>query len=399
MRGPFPSGKSAADGPTTMRIAFLETTLEEGKGIPNRAVALAEGLSAAGHDVTLLAFRTDREQIAPRVRILPIRSVGSLPLPFRLADSRNPLAWRAANHFIQKALDRVDPEIVCVDYTPLDAFALHGRGRRRYKVVYTYHGVANPEHYAGPARGARLRTRAAILRHARDADLVLSVSRYCAGELEAEGVASEVLPNGVDTEFFHPDRRIPALRTDAPVLLHIGRYTEHKGALDLLRAFRRLRGEIPDAVLLCFARPESPSYVKTLREYVAREGLAGCAFLFRDVYGELVPSLYATADLFISGARDETFGMTFLEAAACATPSVAFDSQSIPEVVIDGVTGLLVPPGDVDALAARAVALLRDAPRRRAMGEAARKHALAFGWEALADRLDARLRALLAAAP
>ena len=349
-----------------MRIAFLETTLEEGKGIPNRAVALASGLAALGHDVTLFAFRTDREGIPPGLRVLPFQSIGNLPLPFRAADSSSPLLWRAANLFIQRALDRVAPEIVCVDYTPLDAFALHGRGRRRYRVVYTYHGVANPDHYEGAAREARIRNRAAIHRHVRDADLVLSVSRYCAGELEAAGVTSEVLPNGVDPDLFHPGRRIAALRGDAPLCLHVGRYTEHKGALDLLRAFRLLRREIPGATLLCFARHESPAYMKRLRAYVAEEGLTGSAFLFRDVYGEIVPSLYATADLFLSGARDETFGMTFLEAAACGTPSVAFDSQSIPEVVIDGVTGLLAPPGDVEALAAR---------------------------------LDGRLRALLAAVP
>jgi len=382
-----------------MRIAFLETTIEEGKGIPNRAVALASGLAVLGYDVTLLTFRADRESLPPRVRVLPFRSIGNLPLPFRSANASNPLVWRAANLFIQRAIDRVDPEIVCVDYTPLDAFALYGRGRRSYRVVYTYHGVASPEHYEGAAREARMRNRAAIHRHVRDADLVLSVSRFCAEELSSAGVRSEVLPNGVDAEFFHPSHRIPALRGEAPLLLHIGRYTEHKGALDLLRAFRIVRREIPEATLLCFARHESPAYVQRLRAYVAEEGLAGSAFLFRDVYGELVASLYATADLFISGARDETFGMTFLEAAACGTPSVAFDSQSIPEVVTNGVTGLLAPPGDVEQLADCAVELLRDAPRRRAMGEAARKHALSFAWDALSARLDGHLRTLLSSGP
>lgn len=381
-----------------MRIAFLETTIEEGKGIPNRAVALASGLADLGHEVTLLAFRVNRENLPHGVRVIPFRAIGPLPLPFRAANTSNPLLWRAANLFIQKAIDRVNPEILCVDYTPLDAFALYGRGRRRARVVYTYHGVANPEHYEGAAREARVRNRAAIHRHVRDADLVLSVSAFCARELEEAGVRSEVLPNGVDTEYFHPRKRIAALRGEAPVLLHIGRYTEHKGALDLLRAFRLVRREIPDATLLCFARHESPAYVKRLQAAVLEEGLVGGAFLFRDVYGEIVPSLYATADLFISGARDETFGMTFLEAAACGTPSVAFDSQSIPEVVSDGVTGLLAPAGDVERLADCAVTLLRDAPRRRAMGEAARKHALSFAWETLSARLDARLRALLAGA-
>jgi D-inositol-3-phosphate glycosyltransferase len=382
-----------------MRIAFLETTLEEGKGIPNRAVALAGGLAALGHDVTLFAFRRDRDAIPGGVRVLPFRSLGSLPLPFRAANTSNPLLRAAANRFIQRALDGVRPDVVCVDYTPLDHFALYGRGRRAYRVVYTYHGVANPAHYEGAAREARIRNRGLIHRHVRDADLVLAVSRFCAAELAALGVASEVLPNGVDTEAFHPARRIAALRGGAPLLLHLGRYTEHKGALDLLRAFAIARREIPDATLLCFARHESPAYVRKLEQFVAEEGLAGSAFLFREAHGDLVPALYATADLFVSGALDETFGMTFVEAAACGTPSVAFDSQSIPEVVLHGETGLLAPAGDTARLAAAMVELLRDAPRRRAMGEAARKHALGFAWDTIAARLDARLRELVPPPP
>jgi glycosyltransferase involved in cell wall biosynthesis len=381
-----------------MRIAFLETTLEEGKGIPNRAVALAGELASRGHDVTLLSFRPDRPELPRGVRVRRLRAVGPVPLPFRIANAAGPAAKQIANFFIQRALDAASPDVVCVDYTPLDWFALYGRGPRPYRVVYSYHGVARAAHYAGAAREARVKVRAAIHRHVRDADLVLSVSRFCAGELEEAGVASEVLPNGVDTSFFHPERRIPALRGSAPLLLHIGRYTEHKGVLDLLRAFAIVREKKPEATLLCFARHESPDYVKRLEAFIAEADLVRHAFLFRDVYGPLVPALYATADAFVSGAQDETFGMTFLEAAACGTPAVAFDSQSIPEVVLHGETGLLAPAADVDALAGRMLEILEDPGRRRAMGEAARKHALTFGWDRLAARFEGFLRVLLSTA-
>ncbi|MFQ5457270.1 MAG: glycosyltransferase family 4 protein, partial [Myxococcota bacterium] len=263
----------------------------------------------------------------------------------------------------------------------------------------TYHGIATPAHYAGAARAARISTRRAIYSHVRDADLVHSVSRFCAGELAAEGVASQVLPNGVDPGAFSPGRRIAALHKGPPLLLYIGRYTEHKGVLDLLRAFAILRNTIPDATLLLFARHESPAYVKRLRAFIAEAGMEKSALLFRDVYGDLVPALYATADLFVSGAQDETFGMTFLEAAACGTPAVAYDSQSIPEVVLQGETGLLAPPGDVEALAGAMVGMLRDEPSLRSMGEAARNHALTFSWDALAARLEESLGALLKASP
>ena len=267
------------------------------------------------------------------------------------------------------------------------------------KVAYTYHGIANPLHYEGAARDARIAARAAIHHNVRDADLVHSVSRFCAGELEAEGIASDVLPNGVDTTIFGPDRRIPAMKSGAPLLLYIGRYTEHKGVLALLRAFAVARRAIPEATLLLFARHESPAYVKRLQSFITEEGLAQSAFLFRDIYGDLLPALYATADLFVSGALDETFGMTFLESASCGTPTVAYNSQSIPEVVLHGETGLLAPAGNIDALAACMVEALTDAPRLRSMGEAARKHALTFSWDALAARLEASLLSLLASSP
>ena len=382
-----------------MRIAFLETTLEEGKGIPNRAVALAGGLASRGHHVTLLAFRTDRPDIPRDLRVRRIPALGFVPLPFRLANASNPAAKSVANFFIQRALDAIAPDVVCVDYTPLDWFPLYGRGARSYKVAYTYHGIANPVHYEGTAREARIATRAAIHHNVRNADLVHSVSRFCAGELEAKGIASEVLPNGVDTAAFEPDRRIPAMKSGAPLLLYVGRYTEHKGVLALLRAFAIARRAIPEATLLLFARHESPAYVKRLQAFITEEGMSESAFLFRDVYGELLPALYATADLFVSGALDETFGMTFLEAAACGTPTVAYNSQSIPEVVLHGETGLLAPGENIDALAACMVEALSDTPRLRSMGEAARKHALTFSWDALAARLEESLLALLASSP
>ncbi len=382
-----------------MRIAFLETTLEEGKGIPNRAVALAGGLASRGHHVTLLSFRTDRPDIPSDVRVCRFPALGLVPLPFRLANATNPVAKRTANFFIQRVLDAIAPDVVCVDYTPLDWFPLYGRGARSYKVAYTYHGIANPKYYEGAAREARIATRATIHRNVRDADLVHSVSRFCAGELEAEGIASEVLPNGVDTAAFDPGRRIPAMKSGAPLLLYIGRYTEHKGVLALLRAFAAARRTIPEATLLLFARHESPAYVKRLEAFITEGGMAQSAFLFKDVYGDLLPALYATADLFVSGALDETFGMTFLEAAACGTPAVAYDSQSIPEVVLHGETGLLAPAGNIDALAACMVEALRDAHRLRSMGEAARKNALTFSWDTLAARLEESLLSVLASSP
>jgi starch synthase len=86
----------------------------------------------------------------------------------------------------------------------------------------------------------------------------------------------------------------------------------------------------------------------------------------------------------------EPLGIVNLEAMACGTPVVGSRTGGIPEVVADGETGLLVPPGDDEQLAAALNALLADPDRARAMGQAGRKRAVAeFGWPAIAAQTAA----------
>ena len=85
--------------------------------------------------------------------------------------------------------------------------------------------------------------------------------------------------------------------------------------------------------------------------------------------------LLALADLFLMPSQLESFGLAALEAMACKVPSIATRVGGVPELIDDGVTGLLFPVGDVDAMAAGALSLLNDPARLNAMREAARKDA------------------------
>src|SRR5208337_303703 len=90
---------------------------------------------------------------------------------------------------------------------------------------------------------------------------------------------------------------------------------------------------------------------------------------------ERVSELLALADLFLMPSEMESFGLAALEAMACKVPSIATRVGGVPELITDGVTGLLFTVGDVEAMASGALSLLGDPPRLQAMRDAARKDA------------------------
>ncbi len=109
-----------------------------------------------------------------------------------------------------------------------------------------------------------------------------------------------------------------------------------------------------------------------------------------------VPAELRRLDIYVAASRQESFGVAVLEASACARPVVVTRVGGLPEVVVDGVSGLLVPPEDVGALAAALAALVDDAPRRAALGAAGRRHVRAhYDWDDSVERMLALYRSLL----
>ena len=374
-----------------MNITYCFNTLQEGKGIPNRVVACSEQLASLGENVSILTFNKAGRALPAGIRVKEPVILKKQRLPFVTVDSVNFFLNSIASKTLSGCFRDLNPDVVCVDYTPLDRFANQLKKKLGFKVLYTYHGVADPLMYEGAEREKRRQAREAIVSQCAKADYVAAVSEYTKKELEQHGIESEVIPNGVDRSFFCPGKMFPNFEKQSPTLVYIGRYTEHKGVLNLLEAFKSVVKKIPETVLYMYARHESPQYVERIKNFIKDNGLEKSVFMFRDIYGELISYIYNMADIFVSGALDETFGMTFVEAAACGTPSVAFASKSIPEVVEHGKTGLLSEPGDCKSMADNIVELLSDKKRLQEYSLNSVEFSKKYDWKVIGLQLQKAL--------
>jgi glycosyltransferase involved in cell wall biosynthesis len=149
-------------------------------------------------------------------------------------------------------------------------------------------------------------------------------------------------------------------------------------------------------VVLCAAAPDTPEIAQRLRAAVAAQPRV--TWIDAMVPAADVIQLYSHAALFVCPSVYEPFGVINLEAMACETPVVASAVGGILEVVVDGETGILVPPARPDALGEAMAALLSHPTRARAMGQAGRRHVeRRFGWDAVAERTEAVYRDAAAA--
>ncbi len=176
---------------------------------------------------------------------------------------------------------------------------------------------------------------------------------------------------------------------ERPRFLFVGKDFNRKGGPDLLRAFRLVRTERPDAELSIVGPLEPPPAQSGVR-YLGRldratpEGAAALDAAFRDATAFAMPSIY------------EPFGLVFLEAMAYRLACLATDSCAMPEIVADGATGFIVAPGDLDALGQRMLDLA-DPETARAMGAAGHRRLVErYSWEAVARRIVGELSRLLA---
>jgi len=204
--------------------------------------------------------------------------------------------------------------------------------------------------------------------------------------LGADPARVEVIPTGVDTELFRPAERC---ERPGPVVGFLGRVDRDKGVLDLLEAFARARADVPEVrpTLRIAGKGDA---VPLLRSRADALGLADEVTLPGRLPHAAVPGYLADLDVLAAPTRvSEPFGIVAVEAAAAGTATIASRLGGLAETVVDGVTGRLVEPGDVDGLTAALRQALADPSTNAAQGAAARERAeRVYSWAGITDRFE-----------
>ncbi len=212
-------------------------------------------------------------------------------------------------------------------------------------------------------------------------DAIVAVSDACAlsyrGRIPAEKV--HVVHNGLDPSPFQGPvdgarehlLEVTGLPEDATILVYVAHVRPLKGQDYCIRALARLAQDRPSARLVLIGALRDRGYLGLLQELIDHLDLGGHVTMLG--YREDVPLLLRGGDIYMHSSDSEAHPRVVLEAMAAGLPVVAFDVGGIGETILDGETGYLVPPGDTEGLAGRALELARDPSLRRRFGALGRR--------------------------
>jgi glycosyltransferase involved in cell wall biosynthesis len=387
-----------------MRIALVAhhgsplTQATSQESFPQAASVAAHGqeLAKLGHRVTIYARRDSRGLpgsaiLSPRVTVEHVPAGPPTPLaPDELAEH-----VAAFGDYLAQRWQRNQPDVVHAYFWTSGLAALAAIRGLDIPLVQTFGtlGAAQQRHGStGAAPDGRIRLETCIARSAR---AVLAGTSAEAAELARMGVpraAVTVVPCGVDTDEFTPEGPV-AKRNGRPRLLAIAPWggvagselAQAKGqGLDVLV---RVLARVPDAELVIAGGParaqlKNNEVYRNLAGEAERFGVADRVTFTGKVAAGSLPALLRSADLLVSAAPDDPSGAVAIAAMACGTPVAAGAVGGLKDAVLDGTTGVLVPPDRPDMLARRVRLLLGSPLRLEAFGIAAADRATArYSWD------------------
>jgi glycogen synthase len=362
-----------------------------GGGIASYVHSIGRGLIERGHEVTVIASARERSvQNEDGMRViraplgnlhwylyrLKAPSVGILPV--------RQLEWSRS---LRREVERVrrDRPIDVIEGQETGALFLGGAERGQPPLVVRLHGDQQTfAKYSGQPvtlghrldrqLQARAWNRAAAVTAPSDAQ-----ASEMAVQLGWDAGRIQVIPNPIDPWMLEQ----AVASTDAPhpdvsgKVLYVGRIEVRKGALSLLKSVPIVAQSVPMVEYLIAGARHSSIDEATLQQHLDLDRTRDHVCLLGHVPWHDLPALYRKAEVFVMPSYYETFGISVVEAMAFGLPVVASKAGGLAEVVVDGVTGILVPPGDPRALAEATTRLLADATLRRRMGMAGRERVLA----------------------
>jgi len=357
--------------------------------------------------ISVLCFGDQNERQGP-LRVRGVASRASIPAPG--PGQGKVLQALARNLIMSGSLEDVDIVHCHTWYTHLAGCLI--KSFCSAPLVLTTHSLEPHRPWKAAQLGSGYQASIWLERTAYElADGVVAVSQSMAKDVrtlyDLDKERIEIIPNGIDTAEYAPRHDREALKglgidPDRPYVLFVGRLTEQKGIFHLLRAIPSLRAGIQ--VVLCAASPDTPEIAKAMEQAegdFGRDPDRQVIWIREVVDKERLIALYSQAAVFVCPSIYEPFGIINLEAMACGAPVVASAVGGIPEIVLPGETGYLVPfersaadnpeprrPEAFSSDLAQAVNRIVDHPElARFMAERGRQRAReTFSWTAIASK-------------
>jgi glycosyltransferase involved in cell wall biosynthesis len=257
---------------------------------------------------------------------------------------------------------------------------------RRKPVIVNYRGGKAEEFLASAPRHVHVALHRAALR--------VTPSPFLERVFRRFGLEAEVIPNVIDLSRFVPN---PRREFGAAPRLLVARHLEAiYGVETVLRSFAETRRRFPGAVLTVAG--DGPQRTR-LQKLAGELGIEKAVRFVGRVDNADMPALYADSDLVLNGSTVDNMPISLLEAFASGVPVVSTSAGGIPDIVQHDRTGVLVPPGDFQAMASATLSLLTDPQRATRLADAAVAEANRYAWSQVRSRwLDAYQRAVASAA-
>jgi glycosyltransferase involved in cell wall biosynthesis len=342
-------------------------------------------LAARGVEVTLLASGWAGAPQRERIDGIDVHRVGT-----RYSFGA------VVRGYYRRVLERERFDVVVEALNKVPVFAPRWTGRPTVLLVHHLFGTTAFQEASLPVASATWLLERPLARVYRGVP-VEAISASTKADLVARGLAPEqitVIHPGIEPAYFAPDPELP--RFAEPTFVYIGRLKRYKGVDLAIRALARLRERGVPARLVIAGRGDDEPRLRRLAE---RLGVAPFVEFAGFVSEDEKRDLFRRAWANVFTSPKEGWGITNLEAAGCGTPTVASDSPGLRDSVVDGTTGVLVPHGDVEALAAALASLAADREQVERLGRGARDFAVAHSWDRAADGTEAHLRAVAGLVP